>query len=272
MYNYYLGGKDHFPWDREAAERALSVVPSGRDLARANRDFMVRAVKYLTRQGIDQFIDVGTGIPASPNVHEVARSFNSDVRVVYVDNDPVVLAHARALLADSGNVAVVHGDIRQPREIICDDSVRKLIDFSRPVGVLFVAVLHFVADEEYPHNSVAVFRNSVPRGSYLVVSHIASDGSDPAAMGTIQEAYKGASAPAVFRTADDIERFFDGFELLQPGLVDVPEWRRTEPESKPAEVRFVGGVGRKPGPGNSRAPGPRPCPTGSRAVHVHKRA
>lgn len=195
MYDYYLGGKDNLPVDREAAERALSVVPSGRVLARANRDFMVRAVKCLAAQGIDQFIDVGTGFPTSPNVHEVAWSVNPAARVAYVDNDPVVVAHDRALLVDSADITVVHGDIRQPREIICDESVRGLIDFSRPVGVLFVAVLHFVTDEEYAQDSVAVFRNSVPSGSFQVVSHITSDGSDPAVMRAVLDAYADATAP-----------------------------------------------------------------------------
>jgi hypothetical protein len=245
MYDYYLGGKDNSPADREAAERALSVVPSGRLLARANRDFMVRAVKCLAAQGIDQFIDVGTGFPASPNVHEVAWSVNPAARVAYVDNDPLVVAHDRALLVDSADITVVRGDIRQPREIICDESVRRLIDFSRPVGVLLVAVLHFVTDEEYAHESVAVFRNSVPSGSFLVVSHIASDGSDPAVMRVVRDAYADATAPAVFRSMDDIERFLDGFGLLQPGLTDVAEWRSGR-KPEPAEIHFVGGVGRKP--------------------------
>jgi S-adenosyl methyltransferase len=178
-------------------------------------------------------------------VHEVAWSVNPAARVAYVDNDPLVVAHDRALLVDSADITVARGDIRQPREIICDDAVRGLIDFSRPVGVLFVAVLHFVTDEEYAHDSVAVFRNSVPSGSYLVVSHITSDGSDPNVMRAIRDAYADATAPAVFRTAKDIERFFDRFGLLQPGLVDVAEWRSgRKPEA--AEIRFVGAVGRKP--------------------------
>jgi hypothetical protein len=245
MYDYYLGGKDNSLADREAAEKALSVVPSGRALARANRDFLVRAVKCLAAQGIDQFIDVGTGMPTSPNVHEVAWSVNPCARVVYVDNDPLVIAHDRALLMDSTDIAVVHGDIRQPREIMCDESVRKLIDFTRPVGVLLVAVLHFVTDEEYARQSVAVFRSSAPSGSYLVISHITSDGSDPAATRAIRDAYADATAPAVFRAVDDIKRLFDGFELLQPGLVDVAEWRSGR-KPEPAEIRFVGAVGRKP--------------------------
>ena len=249
MYDYCLGGKDHFPADREAAEKALSLVPSGRELARANRDFLVRAVAYLAGQGIDQFIDVGTGLAASPNVHEAARSVIPGARVAYVDNDPLVLAHARAMLADSADVIAVRGDARHPFDFMTDDAVRKLIDFSRPVGVLFVAVLHFVTDEENPHGRVAWVRDRVAPGSYLVVSHITSDGTEPAAMNTIQDAYKEASAPAVFRTAGDIARFFDGFELTEPGLAGVAEWHNPDPEPAPAAVRFLGAVGRKPGDG-----------------------
>jgi hypothetical protein len=244
MYDYYLGGKDNSLADREAAEKALAVVPSGRALARANRDFLVRAVQCLTAQGIDQFIDVGTGIPTSPNVHEVAWSVNAGTRVVYVDNDPLVVSHDRALLMDSADIAVAAGDLRQPREIMCDASVRQLIDFSRPVGVLLAAVLHFVPDEDYAQDSVAVFRNSVPPGSYLVISHITSDGSDPAAMRAIRDAYAHATAPAVFRSTADIRRFFGDFDLLQPGLAEVAAWRSGR-TPEPAPIRFVGGAGRK---------------------------
>jgi hypothetical protein len=249
MYDYYLGGKDPFPADREAAEKALSLVPSGRELARANRDCLVRAVTYLAAQGIDQFIDVGTGLPTSPNVHEVARSVIPDARVVYVDNDPLVMAHARAMLADSGGVIAVAGDVRNPFDFIGHDAVRGLTDFSRPVGVLFVAVLHFIPDEDSPNRSVAWVRDRIAAGSYLVISHITSDGTDPAAMAAIQDAYKGASAPAVFRSAPGIGRFFDGFRLVPPGLTGVAQWRTPVPEPAPAAVRFLGAAGRKPGDG-----------------------
>jgi S-adenosyl methyltransferase len=249
MYDYYLGGKDHFPADREAAEKALALVPSGRELARANRDFLVRAVTYLAGQGIDQFIDIGTGLPASPNVHEVARSVIPDARVAYVDNDALVMAHARAMLADSPDVIAVHGDARRPFDFITHDAVRELINFSRPAAVLFAAVLHFVTDEEHPHGSVAWVRDRMAPGSYLVLSHVTSDGTDPAAMNAIQDAYKEASAPAVFRTTREIAWFFDGFELAPPGLAEVARWRNPHPDpvSAPAAVRLLGAVGRKPG-------------------------
>ena len=246
MYDYLLGGKDHFACDREAAEKALSLVPSGRELARANRDFLVRTVTYLAGQGIDQFIDVGTGLPTSPSVHEAARSVIPDAKVAYVDNDPLVMAHARAMLADSGGVIAVRGDARHPYDFMTDDAVRKLVDFSRPVGLLFVAVLHFITDEENPYGSVAWVRDCAAPGSYLAVSHITSDGTDPAAMAAIQDAYKEATAPAVFRPASGIARFFDGFQMDPPGLADVAQWRTPDPAHRPAAVRFLGAAGRKP--------------------------
>ncbi len=249
MYDYYLGGKDHFPVDREAAEQALSLVPSGRELARANRDFLVRAVTYLAGQGIGQFIDVGTGLPTSPNVHEAARSVIPDASVVYVDNDPLVMAHARAMLTGSPGVIAVRGDARHPFDFFADDAVRELVDFSRPVGMLFVAVLHFITEEDDPYRSVAWVRERLAPGSCLVVSHITSDGTDPTAMAAIKQAYKGASAPAVFRTAHGIRQFFGGFELTEPGLAEVGRWRSPAPEPAPAAVRFLGAAGRKPGDG-----------------------
>jgi len=245
MYDYYLGGKDHFPADREAAEKALALVPSGRGLARANRDFLVRAVTHLARQGIDQFIDLGTGLPTSPNVHEAARSVNPDAKVVYVDNDPLVMAHARAMLADSGGVIAVAGDARHPFDFIGHGAVRGLIDFSRPVAVLFVAVLHFITDDEKPYGAVAWVRDRIAPGSYLAVSHITSDGTDPAAMAAIQDAYKEATAPAVFRDTPGIARFFDGLELAAPGLAEVSRWRNPDPAPAPAAVRFLAAIGRK---------------------------
>ena len=179
MYDYYLGGKDNFPADREAAEQALSVVPFGREVARANRQFLARAVTFMARDGIGQFIDLGTGLPTRPNVHEVARSIQPDARVLYVDNDPMVCSHARALLATNDGVAAIQGDIRTPQAILNDPVTRTMIDFTRPVGVLFVAVLHFLTDDDQPWEQVAAFRWRMASGSMLAVSHITSDGTPP---------------------------------------------------------------------------------------------
>jgi len=241
MYDYYLGGKDNFPADREAAEQALSVVPFGREVARANRQFLVRAVTFMARGGIRQFIDLGTGLPTRPNVHEVARSVNPDARVLYVDNDPMVCSHARALLATNDGVAATRGDIRTPQAILDDPVTRTLIDFTRPVGVLFVAVLHFLTDDDQPLEQVAAFRWRMADGSMLTVSHITSDGTPPKVQAAIQDVYAEASAPAVFRTRQEIESFFGGLDLVKPGLVDVGAWRSLR-RSPPAPLRFLGGV------------------------------
>jgi hypothetical protein len=248
MYDYYLGGKDNFAADRAAAEKALSVVPDGRQVAWANRRFLVRAVKHLARSGIDQFIDLGTGIPTRPNVHETARSFMPGARVAYVDNDPIVTVHNRALLESAGSgIIAVRGDVRYPLNILTNHSVREVIDLRRPVGVLFVAVLHFVTDDEDPHRVVAAFRDRMSPGSYIAISHITSDGTDPHVVATIQDAYRQASAPAVFRTRAGIERLFAGLRLVKPGIVEVSDWRRNKPAPEhPPTLRFLGGVGRKP--------------------------
>jgi hypothetical protein len=247
MYDYYLGGKDNFAADRAAAEKALSVVPDGRKVAWANRRFLVRAVRYLARNGIEQFIDLGTGIPTSPNVHETARDFVPHARVAYVDNDPIVTVHNRALLELAGDgIIAVRGDIRYPLNIITNHAVREVIDFRQPVGILFVAVLHFVRDSEDPYRAVAAFRDRVSAGSYMALSHITSDGTVPHVISTIQEAYQQASAPAVFRSRIDIERFLTGFEVVKPGIVEVSEWRpNNRKQANPPALRFLGGVGRK---------------------------
>jgi hypothetical protein len=243
MYDYYLNGKDNFPADRAAAELALSVFPAGRALAWANRRFMASVVRFLARKGIDQFIDIGTGIPTRPNVHDVARSVNPSARVAYVDNDPQVLVHDRALLAGSKGIAVIDGDARHAGLLADDDDLREVIDFARPVGVLLVAVLHFVRDREDPWGSVAALRDRMAPGSYLAVSHGTSDGSDPATVRAIRDAYEDAAAPAVFRTEREIGRFFDGFRLVFPGITDVSQWHpAVRPQPTPG-LRIVGGVG-----------------------------
>jgi S-adenosyl methyltransferase len=247
MYDYYLGGKDNFAADREAADKALAVVPQGKSIARANRGFLARAVVLMADRGIRQFIDLGTGIPTRPNVHELARGVQRDARVLYVDNDPVVNAYNRALLADSDGIRAVCGDIREPDSILADTDLKQLIDFSQPVGVLFVAVLHFIFDEADPAASVAAFTDQMVSGSYLAISHIASDGTGPEVMATIRDAYAKASAPAVFRTSAQIGAFFGGLDLEPPGLVDVTDWPPAARmcSATPAAVRFLGGVGHR---------------------------
>jgi DNA-binding Xre family transcriptional regulator len=247
MYNYFLGGRDNFPADRLAAEKALSVVPDGRRIALANRYFLAQATLRMADRGITQFLDLGTGIPTSPAVHEVAREINPLARMAYVDNDPVVIAHNKAQLAAIETVRVVHGDIRQPEAVLADPAIRSLLDFSQPVGLLCVAVLHFITDDEDPGRIVATFADELAPGSYLALSHISSDGTGPEAITTIRDAYANAAAPAVFRSAAQIRAFFDGFAWEPPGLIDVVDWF---PYSKvftatPPTVQVLGGLGCK---------------------------
>jgi SAM-dependent methyltransferase len=231
MYNYYLGGKDHFAADRAAAERVLAVAPQTRDLARQNRAFLRRAVRHLvTEAGISQFVDIGAGLPNQGNVHEVARALNPDARVAYVDNDPVVLTHARALLTRTPGTIAVCGDLRRPGELLNDPGLRALIDFSRPVAVLTVAVLHFLAPDDKPAARVAEIRDVLAPGSHLVLSHVTGDDRIEAAR---QGAaiYRRASAPITLRSREEILSLFDGFRLVPPGLVPLPAWRPDETDS-----------------------------------------
>lgn len=247
MYDYYLGGKTNFTADREVAEKALSVVPAGRQLARANRYFLMRAVLLMADQGITQFLDLGTGIPTSPNVHELARAIHPAARILYVDNDPVVAAHSRALLAASDGVRALQADIRDPASILNSPELPELIDFSEPVGVLFIAVLHFVEDRDQPHDIVRAFTSHMAPGSYLALSHVSRDDTDPGVMSVIRGAYVHASAPAVFRPEAEIRAFFSGFELLDPGLADVTRWSPYSAgfSAEPPPVRFLAGIGQK---------------------------
>jgi hypothetical protein len=240
MYDYLLGGKNHFAADREAAEQAMMLVPHSREVAWSNRKFMMRAVGAMSRAGIDQFIDLGSGFPISPNVHEVARH----ARVVYVDNDPVVTRHNTALLAKERHVIAIDADVRCPGCILNRPEVNDVIDFSRPVGLLFFAVLDFVTDDEQPGDIVAAFRARVPAGSMIAISHIRRDGTPPEVMRTIENVYSLATAPATFRGNVEIEKFFTGCDLLEPGVVPVSKWR---PELTTVRVGstlgFTGGVG-----------------------------
>jgi hypothetical protein len=249
MYDYYLGGKDNFAVDRDAAEQVLSAAPEVRVLARENRAFLGRVVRFLAAEaGIRQFIDVGTGLPTQGNVHEVAQAVAPGVRVVYVDNDPIVRAHAKALLPADGTTAVVEADMRDPGPILDHPETRRLIRFDEPVAVLFMSVLHFITDEEDPYGLVAAFRDRSVPGSHLALSHITppdanSDGAESAA-----DVYKRrATSPAVLRSPKEIEALFDGYDLVEPGLVNVPKWRPDDPEAarKGDSVWMLGAVGRK---------------------------
>jgi SAM-dependent methyltransferase len=247
LYDYYLGGKDNFAADRQAAERILAVAPEVRIAARENRAFLGRAVRHLASAGITQFLDVGTGLPTQGNVHEVAASVVDQPRVVYVDNDPVVLSHARALLEHGADAAtVVEGDLRRPEDILNHPDVVKAIDFGEPVALLLVAIMHFITPEDDPARILATFREALPSGSFLVLSHGTRDARQEA-VATGTQVYRNATAPLVLRTRAEIEGLFHGFDLVDPGVVWLPEWRPEESYfiDQPEESLILCGVGRK---------------------------
>jgi hypothetical protein len=249
IYDALLGGKDNYAADREAARRLVEAVPDAQRAARDNRAFLGRAVRFLAAEaGIGQFLDIGTGLPTRGNVHEIARSVNPDARVVYCDYDPIVMAHARALLAGTPDVEAAEGDVRYPRHMLTLPAVRELIDFSRPVAVLLVAVLHFVPDSDSPWSAVKCITDHLAPGSYLVISHVTSDEIPDDAVRQAREIYAGALAQGAARSRGDIARFFDGVDLIDPGLVDVAAWRSGRHRSAPGRpVLFYAGVGRKTG-------------------------
>jgi SAM-dependent methyltransferase len=246
IYDYYLGGKDNFRADREAAELALAATPSVREMAIQNRAFLRRAVRFLAGQArIRQYLDIGTGLPTQGNVHEIAQATSPEARVVYVDNDPIVLAHSRALL-DAPNTTAVLGDLREPGEILEDPAVTKLIDFDRPVAILLVAVLHFIKDAEDPGGITAQLRRSMAPGSHLVISHGTTDvaQAQPEVADKVLRAYQRSAVPVTLRPRQEIGAFFGDFELLDPGLEQVQMWRPDGPVPA-VSGGILGGVGRK---------------------------
>jgi SAM-dependent methyltransferase len=248
MYNYYLGGKDHYPADREAAERVLAAAPDIRAGARANRAFLQRAVRFLAAEaGIRQFLDIGTGLPTAGNVHEVAHNAAPESRVVYVDNDPVVLAHARDLLHGVKGTTVLKHDLREAGGILEDPELRRLIDVSQPTAVLLFAILHFISDDEQPRAIIDRLLAPLPSGSYLVLSHGTADNSQH--VHTAAKVYDKATSRGFARSRDQVEAFLTGLDLVEPGLVWVPQWRPdpgTELTDDPGRSVFYGAVARKP--------------------------
>jgi hypothetical protein len=250
-YDYWLGGKDNFQADRDAAEAIAAVFPHIRTAARENRAFMQRAVRYLTAEvGVRQFLDIGTGLPTANNVHDVAQGIAPESRIVYVDNDPLVLTHARALLTSSpeGETAYIDADVRNPDKILSDPAVSETLNWSEPVALLLVAVLHFVEDDEDPYGIVRQLVDALPAGSFLVLSHATFDPLDQetiAAMNAVNEGIKPTFSP---RPLAQVSRFFDGLELLEPGIVSVSDWRpEPGPRPTPAEATGYGAVARTAG-------------------------
>lgn len=251
IYDYLLGGKDHFQADRETAEKAIQNWPGVRAAVRENRAFLGRAVRYLAREaGIRQFLDIGTGLPSANNVHEVAQSIAPESRVVYVDNDPIVLVHARSLLTSTpeGRTAYIDADLRDPERILNDPATRETLDFTRPIALMLVAILHFLTDDDDPRAVVRTLLDALPSGSYLVASHGAPE-HNPNAVQAAARTYQEGGIPAQARTADEFtELAFTGLELVDPGVVLVSEWRPDHDGPRPlaSEVNCYGGVARKP--------------------------
>jgi hypothetical protein len=229
VYDYTLGGKDNFAVDRQVADLSHEVMPA-RAGARANRAFLRRAVRHLVAEaGIRQFIDIGSGLPTQGNVHEVAQSIDPAARIVYVDYDPVVLVHARALLGTTDTTEVITADVRRPREILENATIRRFLDFDRPIGMLLFAILHHVNDDEDPAGIARSLRDALPAGSYLALSHFHNPGAaQPAYARMAAEAEKVFAenlGTGRFRTREEILAYFGDFELLEPGLVPYDEWR-----------------------------------------------
>jgi hypothetical protein len=249
VYNYWLGGKDNFAADRAAGEQAIKAFPNIVLSARANRAFLARAVRFLADEaGIRQFLDIGTGIPSANNTHEVAQSVAPESRVVYVDNDPIVLSHARALLAShpAGATDYIDADLRNPQQILA--SAARLLDFSQPVALMIMAVLQHLDDEDDPYKVVAALLAGLPPGSYFAMSHPAKD-IDAAAMAKMADSLNQTMAEKVtFRDRPAVARFFDGLELVDPGMVQASKWRPTSEAEAASPAALWAGVARKPGP------------------------
>ncbi|GAA2386253.1 SAM-dependent methyltransferase [Streptomyces coeruleofuscus] len=248
MYDYYLGGSHNFEVDREAARKAMEFMPGLPKIMQANRAFMRRAVRYAADQGISQFLDIGSGIPTFGNVHEVAQAARPGARVVYVDHDPVAVAHSQAVLQGNDDADIVAADLRKPQEILRSPEVERLIDLNQPVALLLVAILHFVEDEDDPYGAVAELREALAPGSLLVLTHASYEGVPlpPERAGGAVNVYQDIRSPLIMRSREEIARFFKGYDMVEPGLVAMPRWRPdTAPEDEdPYAFSGFAGVGR----------------------------
>ncbi|MDT0390101.1 SAM-dependent methyltransferase [Streptomyces dubilierae] len=248
MYDYYLGGSHNFEVDREAARRAMEFMPGLPKIMQANRAFMRRAVRYAAGEGIGQFLDIGSGIPTFGNVHEVAQAARPGARVVYVDHDPVAVAHSEAVLAGNEDAAVVAADLRKPADILSSPEVERLIDLNQPVALFLVAILHFVEDEDDPYGAVAELSAALAPGSLLVLTHASYEGIPlpPERAGGAVDVYEDIRNPLIMRSREEIARFFEGYDMVEPGLVAMPRWRPdTAPEDEdPYAFSGFAGVGR----------------------------
>ncbi|MEU0581148.1 SAM-dependent methyltransferase [Streptomyces griseoincarnatus] len=248
MYDYYLGGSHNFEVDREAARKAMEFMPGLPKVMQANRAFMRRAVRFAVSEGVTQFLDVGSGIPTFGNVHEVAQAADPEARVMYVDRDPVAVAHSKVVLEGDDRADILAADLRKPQDILGSDEVGRLIDLNRPVALLLVAILHFVEEADDPYGAVAELREALAPGSMLVLTHATYEGiplPPERAEGAV-DVYRDMRNPLIMRTRDEIARFFEGYDMVEPGLVPMPRWRPdTAPEDEdPYAFSGLAGVGR----------------------------
>ncbi|MEY8041262.1 SAM-dependent methyltransferase [Saccharopolyspora cebuensis] len=247
LYDYLLGGAHNFAADRELAERFLAALPSARDVARLNRAFLRRAVVFLAQQGVRQFLDVGSGIPTVGNVHEIAQEIAPDSRVVYVDYESVAVAHSQLLLADDPRSTIVQADLRDPDAVLDDPETRRLLDFDRPIGLIMAGALHFVPLEADAPGILARFRDRLVPGSYLALSHFTADIS-PAEMAEVVSVMSRSADPIHPRSRAEFLALFDGFDLVEPGVVGTALWRPERPEragAEPGGSQIYAGVGRR---------------------------
>lgn len=248
VYDYLLGGKNNFAPDRAVGDALMRHVPALPRMVRAQRDFLVRAVEFLvTEAGIRQFLDIGTGIPAANNVHEVAQRIAPETRVVYVDNDPIVLAHARALMSSAGQTAFIQADVLEPEAILADLTLRETLDLTQPVALMLVGILMHLRDEDRPYKIVTRLLDGLPSGSYLALTHPSADFSQDG-MTALAAAAEEGGIPYVPRSRADVERFSSGLELVEPGVAPILGWRRGE-DAEDVDVNSVYGwasVARKP--------------------------
>lgn len=248
MYDYLLGGGANFAVDREAADAAVSAWPYLRQGAQIQRAFMRRAVGHLTEIGVDQFLDLGSGIPTAGNVHQIAHRSNPAARIAYVDYEPVAVHAARAMLAGDDRVSVTQLDIRKPDAVLSAPTVADLLDFSRPVAVLAIGILHFLPDADDPAGILAQYRDACAPGSYLAISQASQVSLPDEQVERFLAAYARSTTPAVWRTRDEVHRFLDGYRLIDPGLVLLPQWRPDIPvsDTEAADSNIYGGVGTLP--------------------------
>ncbi|GAB3824867.1 SAM-dependent methyltransferase [Dactylosporangium cerinum] len=249
-YSYWLGGKDHFAADRESGDAIAAAFPAVVALARANRAFLARAVRFVAESGVHQFLDLGTGLPAPDNTHEVAQRVTPESRVVYVDNDPIVMVHARALLQGDprGRTAYLEADVRDPAAILAHPSLLETIDLTAPVGVLLVTTLHFVHDDAQVAAVVQHLLDAVPSGSYLVLTHGTMDFSTPEGVAAYEKMFAAGGTDVRARPKSTIEQYVTGLDIVEPGIVPVSDWRPDASADRPvsADLQIYGMVARKP--------------------------